>query len=157
MFLKSVVATLLLTSTTLGVTIPSTLVKRQEAADTAGEEAGVAADAAAAAATNLRAFDVSEPQAGFNPNFWKCTYGAGYRKAVIRGYQQACGVVCVPMPVALSCARICNIATRLTLKPYIGRSGRPQLRSGLQRRPSWRLHQHRRIHVPMWVPFHLLI
>ena len=42
---------------------------------------------------DLRGFDVSQAQAPFNPNFWKCAHNAGYGKAVIRGYMQACGVV----------------------------------------------------------------
>ena len=46
-------------------------------------------------AANLRAFDVSGPQAGYNPDFWACVTEAGYGKAVIRAYQQACGVVSV--------------------------------------------------------------
>lgn len=40
---------------------------------------------------DIRGFDVSQAQAPFNPSFWKCAHGAGYGKAVIRGYQQACG------------------------------------------------------------------
>jgi hypothetical protein len=40
---------------------------------------------------DLRGFDVSQPQAGLNPNFWSCAFNAGYRKVVIRAYQQACG------------------------------------------------------------------
>ncbi len=48
---------------------------------------------AAAALADLRSFDVSQAQAGFNPDFWKCAYNAGYRKPVIRAYRQACGTV----------------------------------------------------------------
>jgi len=35
----------------------------------------------------LKAFDVSLPQATYNPNFWNCTYKNGYQKVVMRGYQ----------------------------------------------------------------------
>ncbi len=45
---------------------------------------------------DLRGFDVSQAQAPFNNNFWKCAHNAGYGKAVIRGYRQACGVVRLP-------------------------------------------------------------
>jgi len=38
----------------------------------------------------LRGFDISEPQAGLNPNFWRCAFNAGYRKVAIRAYHQAC-------------------------------------------------------------------
>lgn len=40
---------------------------------------------------DLRGFDVSQPQAGLNPNFWRCAFNSGYRKVAIRAYQQACG------------------------------------------------------------------
>ncbi|MCJ1311667.1 hypothetical protein MMC25_005340 [Agyrium rufum] len=43
------------------------------------------------AQADLKAFDVSGPQAGYNANFWTCAHGAGYQKAVIRAYTQACG------------------------------------------------------------------
>ena len=39
---------------------------------------------------DLKGFDISAPQSS---SFWSCTYKAGYRKPVIRGYQQACGSV----------------------------------------------------------------
>ena len=42
---------------------------------------------------DLRAFDVSQPQAGYRSDFWACAHSAGYGKAVIRAYQQACGSV----------------------------------------------------------------
>ncbi|KAI9793543.1 MAG: hypothetical protein M1816_007976 [Peltula sp. TS41687] len=116
MLLKSTLVALLLTCTTLGVTLPSTLVRREgttlesvdaadsadavdanaiDAADASVQEVDASADAAAeevaAKAGSIRGFDVSQAQAPFNPNFWKCAYKAGYRKAVIRGYRQACG------------------------------------------------------------------
>lgn len=37
--------------------------------------------------SGLKAFDVSQAQAPFNPNFWKCTHDNGYQKVVIRGWQ----------------------------------------------------------------------
>ena len=37
--------------------------------------------------SGLKAFDVSQAQAPFNHNFWKCTHDNGYRKVVIRGWQ----------------------------------------------------------------------
>jgi hypothetical protein len=33
----------------------------------------------------LKAFDVSKPQSQYNPDFWLCTYNAGYQKVIIRG------------------------------------------------------------------------
>ena len=42
---------------------------------------------------DLSAFDVSSAQAPYNSNFWVCAHNAGYGKAVIRAYQQACGSV----------------------------------------------------------------
>ena len=44
---------------------------------------------------DLKAFDVSQAQAPFNSNFWACAGSAGYGKAVIRAYQQACGSVSI--------------------------------------------------------------
>ena len=37
--------------------------------------------------SDLKAFDVSQAQAPFNPNFWKCTHDNSYQKVVIRGWQ----------------------------------------------------------------------
>ncbi|MCJ1236264.1 hypothetical protein MMC14_004242 [Varicellaria rhodocarpa] len=42
-------------------------------------------------AADLAAFDVSQAQAPYNSNFWACAGSAGYGKAVIRAYEQACG------------------------------------------------------------------
>ena len=42
---------------------------------------------------DLRAFDVSRAQSPYRSDFWVCAHNAGYSKAVIRAYQQACGSV----------------------------------------------------------------
>ncbi|MCJ1254817.1 hypothetical protein MMC24_002633 [Lignoscripta atroalba] len=67
-FIFSVLA-VLASGSALVAAVPADLVKRAE----------------------LRAFDVSQAQAPYNPNFWRCAATAGYGKAIIRGYQQACG------------------------------------------------------------------
>ena len=77
MLLNSIILASLLAASTLGVTVPSVQVKRQEAVKT----------------TDLRGFDVSVAQAGSNPKFWTCAHAAGYTKAVIRGYTQSCNTV----------------------------------------------------------------
>jgi hypothetical protein len=48
------------------------------------------------APSELKGFDISEQQ---KPEFWTCTFQKGYRKAVIRGYMQACGIVSIRDPV----------------------------------------------------------
>lgn len=72
MYFNSIALTSILAATALGAAVPVDLVDR---------------------AGDLRGFDVSQAQAPSNPNFWKCAHDAGYGKAVIRGYRQACSTV----------------------------------------------------------------
>ena len=74
MYLLNLLAVSIAASAALVSAIPTELVKRAD----------------------LKGFDISAPQSS---SFWSCTYKAGYRKPVIRGYQQACGSVgSLPFP-----------------------------------------------------------
>ena len=61
---------------------------------------GAALPAEAAASSDLRGFDIAASAAPNNEAFYKCTYNAGYRKPVIRGYFQACGKVCTILVIS---------------------------------------------------------
>ena len=87
---------------------------------------------------DLRAFDVSRAQAPYRSDFWVCAHNAGYSKAIIRAYQQACGSVSYPSSSSFP-----------HLQDQPGRPSRPQLRSGLQSRQSSWLRTRRWLHVPL--------
>ena len=101
---------------------------------TAGAALATAIPAELVKRADLKGFDISAAQSS---SFWSCTYKAGYRKPVIRGYRQACGVVgspclaCFPLKV-LSKAGNSEYADK-TIRISTGRISRSQLPRLVQR------------------------
>ena len=88
--------------------------------------------------SDLRGFDISQPQSAA---FWSCAHNAGYGKAVIRIYQQACGSVS---------KGFFHCYQRLLMSRE-GRSNRQEFPILVQSCTNRRLHQYRCVHVSLWV------